>query len=559
MKISSFTIIIAFIAISLAGCALIPLLPVRLTPSRNLPSLTISFSMPHNSAKTVESEVTSMIESIVARVDGVKSINSKSYNGGGRVTIDLDRHSDLNTVRFDVSALIRQAWDDMPEGVSYPTIIPQAVEKESSRPFMTFTLNAPSNPAEIQAYGEDFLKPLLSQIPGISKVELTGAQPMEWQLYYDFDRLSALGLSASDIRDAISEHYNSEFIGMAKVVSVNGEEYIRLAIKPNEKFDDFIPSEIAIPLKSGNAIALDKLITVAHTESRAKSHFRINGLNSIYVNITAAEDANQLSLSDRINETIRRFEAAMPYGYMVGNAYDATESIREELDKIYFRTGLTVLILLLFVGIVSLNLRYVLLITVGVTVNLAIACVFYYLADVEIELYSLAGITISLNLVIDNLIVMTDHYTRRNNAGVFTAILAATLTTAGALSVVYFMDERARLSLEDFVAVIIINLAVSLAVALFLVPALARQIGLQRNYRTGKFRSPRKRFSLFLSHVYTDVVKFAVRFRVALMILIILAFGLPVFMLPEKIEDDVTNSWAARYNSIFGSSEYQEK
>ena len=70
MKASSFTIIVAFIAISLVGCALVPLLPVKLAPSRNLPSLTVSFSMPNNSARTVEAEVTSRLESILARVSG---------------------------------------------------------------------------------------------------------------------------------------------------------------------------------------------------------------------------------------------------------------------------------------------------------------------------------------------------------------------------------------------------------------------------------------------------------------------------------------------------------
>lgn len=559
MKISSFTIIVAFIAISLVGCCLVPFLPVKLAPSQNLPSLTVSFLMPNNSARTVETEITSKLESLLARVNGVKSINSKSYNGGGRVSIDLDRHTDVNTVRFEVSTLIRQAWDDMPEGVSYPTITPRAVEKESSRPFMTFTLNAPSNPADIQTYGEDNLKPLLSQISGIYKVELTGAQPMEWQLYYNVDQLSALGLSPSDIRKAISEHYNNEFLGIAKIAHLQGEEYVRLTLKPNGAIDDFIPSEITIPLKSGETITLDKLISVVHTESRPKSHFRINGLNSIYVNITSEEDANQLALSDRINEAISLFERTMPEGYMIDTAYDATESIRKELDKIYFRTGLTILILLLFVGIVSLNLKYVLLITIGLAINLAVAAVFYYLTNIEIQLYSLAGITISLNLVIDNLIVMTDHYTRRNNLGAFTAILAATLTTIGALSVVYFMDERTKLSLEDFVTVVIINLAVSLAVALFLVPALVRQLRIQRNHKIGKLRSPRKRFSLLLSHVYAHVVAFAVRFRVALIILVILAFGLPVFMLPEKIEINGNNPWATRYNTVFSSPTYKEK
>lgn len=128
------------------------------------------------------------------------------------------------------------------------------------------------------------------------------------------------------------------------------------------------------------------------------------------------------------------------------------------------------MILLLFVFLITRNVRYLLLITVSLAVNISVAVIFYYLFDLEIQLYSLAGITISLNLVIDNTIVMTDHYLRRKDLKTFLSILAATLTTVGALSILFFMDEKVRLNLQDFAAVIIINLLISLFVALFFVP-----------------------------------------------------------------------------------------
>ena len=560
MASRSFSIIVIFIVLSLVGCALVPFLPVKLAPSRNLPSLTVSFSMQGSSARTIEAEVTSRIESVLARVSGVKGISSKSSNGGGRVSIDLDKHADIDMVRFEVSTLFRQIWSELPEGVSYPSISARAVEKESSRPFMVYRLNAPANPSEIQTYGEENLKPLLARIPGVYKVELNGAQPMEWQLHYDIDRLSSLGLTPSDLRQAIREHYTSEFLGMAPVIADEGDksEYIRLSLHTDGTAGSFIPSEISVRLNSGLSVTLDKLVSVIHTEAAPKSHFRINGLNSIYVNITSEEDANQLTLAEEIRTAVSRFETVMPEGYMIDLSYDATESIRGELDKIYFRTGLTVLILLLFVGLVTLNFRYVLMITIGLTINLAVAAVFYYLAHIEIQLYTLAGITISLNLVIDNLIVMADHYTRRRNLRAFTAILAATITTIGALSVVYFMDEKTRLSLEDFVTVVIINLSVSLAVALLLVPALVERLGLQRvNGKNVKFRSLRHRVSLSLSRLYASIVRFMLRFRVAMIVIVILSFGLPVFMLPDKIEGE--GYWTEKYNSIFGSPTYREK
>lgn len=552
MKASSFTVIISFLAIAIVGCALIPLLPVKLAPSQTLPNITVSFSMPGNSARSIEAEVTSRLESVLARVRGVKSIDSKSYNNGGRVTISLDRHADMENTRFEVSALVRQTWSEMPEVVSYPNISLRQVEKEGARPFMTLTLNAPANASEIQTFGEENLKPILSQIPGVSNVELSGAQPMEWQLRYDIDQLSSLGITPSDVRQAISEHLDSEFLGIAAIDSPRGEEWLRLSMRSNGSDNGFVPQEITV-----KNVTLDKIVTVSHEEANPTGYFRINGLNSVYVNITSEENANQLRLAEEIRTVLQSFSTSMPQGYMIETAYDATEEISSELDKIYFRTGLTVLILLIFVGLVSLNLRYVLLITIGLAINLAVAVVFYYLSGIEIQLYSLAGITISLNLIIDNLIVMADHYTRRRNLRAFTAILAATLTTVGALSIVFFMDEKTRLSLQDFVTVIIINLTVSLAVALFLVPALVDRLGIRQDNSSGKFIHFRSHVSLILSRIYERIVAFVLRFKVIFIILVILAFGLPVFLIPNKLEGE--SKWVEKYNDIFGSTVYKEK
>ena len=73
--------------------------------------------------------------------------------------------------------------------------------------------------------------------------------------------------------------------------------------------------------------------------------------------------------------------------------------------------------------------------------------------------------------MIDNVIVMTDHIRRRHNLKTFVSILAATLTTVGALSIIFFLDDKLRLDLQDFAVVVIVNLFVSLFVALFFVPA----------------------------------------------------------------------------------------
>jgi hypothetical protein len=578
---SAFTLIVAFICVALVGVALIPLLPVKLNPSGTLPGFSVGFSMPGSSARVVEMEATSKLEAMLVRIKGVKRISSTSGNGWGSIGIELDKHANMDAVRFEASTIIRQTWPELPDGVSYPYIQMRYSESKASRPFISFTLNAPSTPILIQQYAEEHIKTKLAQIPGIYKIDISGATPMEWRLEYDSEQLKHLGISLGDIQQAVSRYYQREFLGTYNVESASGgKEWIRLALVPGHKSDLFDPSDIQVKVTDGRIIRLDELVTVTRTEQEPQSYYRINGLNSIYLSVTAEESANQLKLSELVNAEMEKIQKVLPAGYEIHTSYDATEFIHEEMNKIYMRTGLTVLILLIFVLLITLNPRYLFLIVVSLSINMAVAVIFYYLFGLEMQLYSLAGITVSLNLIIDNTIVMTDHILHRRNLKVFMSILAATLTTMGALVIIFFLDERIRLNLQDFAAVVIINLAVSLFVALFFVPSMIEKIGLKKRERRtlfflsshnekaqGRLKGFRQaskvlhhffyRFPVHFTRFYTWLIRILCRWRVAVCILLVLLFGLPVFLLPEEMEG---KDWVAKtYNKTLGSSTYKEK
>lgn len=562
-NLSSFTLIVTFVCLSLIGVVLVPLLPVKLAPSRTLPGLTVSFSMPGNSSRVIEAEVTSKLEAMMARVKGIRKVNSTSDNGSGSISLELDKHADIDVTRFEVSTIIRQTWPQLPEGVSYPQISTRRSDDKASRPFITYTLNAPANPILIQQYAEENIKPVLGQLKGIYKVELNGATPMEWQLEYDSDQLSRLGITLQAVQRAINRHYEKEFLGICSIEKgAEGREWIRLVRTSTEKEMEFEPGAIQLQAEDGTMVTLDKLIKVRHVEERPQSYYRINGLNSVYLYITAEETANQLNLSGEVKHLMGELQQKMPPGYEVHINYDATEYIQKELDKIYFRTGLTVLILLLFVALITRNLRYLFLIVTSLAVNISVAVILYYAFGLEMQLYSLAGITISLNLVIDNTIVMTDHILHRRNLKAFVSVLAATLTTIGALVIIFFLDEKIRLNLQDFAAVVIINLAVSLFVALFFVPSMIDKIGLEKKKRRKRRRfllrpTFMKRLTVYFTRFYQGVIYYLCRFRVIACLLLLLGFGLPVFMLPEKMEGE--GKWVEYYNKVFDNPTFKDK
>ncbi|MDR2533294.1 MAG: efflux RND transporter permease subunit [Tannerellaceae bacterium] len=560
---SRFSVVLIFICIALAGIAFVPLLPVKLEPSHTLPKLTVSYSMPGHASRIIEIEVTSRLEAMLARIRGIREIRSTSGSGWGRITIELDRHARPDAIRFEASTIVRQAWSSLPEGLSYPVIEMSRPDDREARPFMSFVLNAASTPILIQQFAERRIKPVLAGIPGIYRVDITGATPMEWGLEYDSRQLAMLGIGVEDIRAAIARHHRKEALGMAQDES---GQWIRLALAPEASTDGFDPSGITVMTPGNGPVALSRLIKVSRREETPSGYYRINGLNSVYLFINAEETANQLELASRINKEMKAVREMLPAGYEMHASYDATRFIRDELNKIYARTAMTIAILLLFVLLMMRSWRYLALIVVSLAVNICIAFIFYYLFRLEMQLYSLAGITISLSLIIDNVIVMSDHIRNKRNRNAFLPILAATLTTIGALCIVFFLDNAILLNLQDFTMVVIINLAVSLSIALFFIPALQPSLIPPKDKKPTAWSRALSRITVRFGRFYLLLIHFTSRWKALFCIALVLAFGLPVFMLPEKIEMKDGKKYSRldsllinSYNKAVSNPTYKEK
>lgn len=585
-KNRSFSIIVVFVCLLILGAILAPQLSVKLNPSRKYPVVNVSFNMWGQSARVIETEVTSKLEAMLMRINGVQDISSYSSNGYGNITMRLSEHADPDMARFEMATVVRQTWPSLPPGVSYPSIHMSGTTEEANYPFIRYTINAPISPILIQEYADNTIKTKLSELKGVDRVDVTGAGRMIYKLKYDFVQLQNYKVSLNDIKSAIQSYLNKEFLGTSKINDEeNHEQWIGVAIISGNRNRPFDPSVIQVKNSDGTILYLDQLVKTSFEEEDASSFFRINGLNSIYLSVTAEDAANQLKLSNQVQQLMKEIGKSMPSGYELHLSYDAGEYIKAEMDKIYFRSGLTVLILLCFILLIYRNLKYSFLIIFSLIANIAIAVIFYYLLKIELQMFSLAGVTISLTLIIDNAIIMSDQIIQRGNKKAFMAILTATVTTIGALVIIFFMDEGIRLNLLDFAWVIIINLTVSLFTALFLVPALIEKLNIVKKKkmkrRKGRIhrsnilarilsRIKDKRSLVTFNRVYEKIILFMYRKKVWFIVVLVLSFGLPVFLLPDKIEKKTERGyftiseaqglgfWGDLYNKTLGSPFYKE-
>jgi len=545
-KLSSFSVIIIFVMLIIVGLSLLPLLNIQLVPSRTLPQTNVRFSWYNASAKVVEQEVTSKLESVFSQMKGVKRISSVSEQGSGNITIEFKKGTNLDAVRFEIATLIRQTYPALPEGVSYPSIsVNTSGEKPQS--ILTYTLNANASPLLIQQFAEKNIVPKLSVIQGISDVNVYGGNPFEWMVTYNSTQCGLLGISPSEIASSINLFFQDDFIGIAPF-GQDGNSSVRVLLQtsPMGKTEW---AKIPVKKVNGRMIFLTDIATIRYQERPPQAYHRINGMNTINMVVYPEKDVNTLKLGNAVKEKIAELRTQLPDGYSILLADDSTEYIQNELRINGLRSLFSLLILMVFVLLISRSFRYLLFISLSIVANLIIAVVFYYFFNLDIHIYSLAGITVSFGMLIDNSIIMIDHIRYRGNKNVFLAILAATLTTIGALCVIFFLKEDQKLNLIDFSFVLIINLTVSLFIALFLIPALYEKFPLKKIISKKVIR--RRRTIVKITRQYGRYIRFGKRFKWAFIFLFIVGFGIPVHLLPDKIEKET--SWAKIYNATLGN------
>ncbi len=563
MKLSSFSIIIFFTVLIIIGIVLLPFISLQLNPSNKISEITVKYFWHNATSRVIEQEVTSKYEGVFNTMRGIKNISSVSSKNYGSISIEFDKTVDIDNARFELASLVRQVYAKLPEHVSYPTITVNSPNENEEKALLTYTLNASASPYRIQEFAEKNIKNKLSLINGIDRIKIYGATPLQWEIGFDNNILQNLNISITELRQGIDNYFAKETLGFG--TEKNGENILTTYVILKNELSEQINWKNIVIKKTGNRIIyLTDICTIREVESEPSSYYRINGKNSINIVIYPDKNVNNIVLSKRIKNKITELRNNLPANYFLLISEDSSEYLSNELQKIAKRTLYTIIILLLFVLLISRKVKYLLLILISLLANLSIAVIFYYLLKIEIHLYSLAGITVSLGLIIDNSIVMIDHIKHKNNIKVFLPILASSLTTIASLIIIFFLDEKIRLNLIDFAYVIIINLFVSLLIALFFIPALAHKIGIYKTTTYKKILFFKNKNNIFrknyikvlITNFYERVIKFLNRFKVIAIIFIILLFGIPVHKLPSRIENP--NLPDRIYNNIFGSEIFIE-
>jgi len=469
------------VLIIVAGMAAFLAVEIRELPDVDRPVVTIDTTFSGAAAETIDRELTSILEGAVSRVSGVKSISSSSSFGRSRVTVEFNDGVNLDVAASDMRDAISRVQNDLPDDADVPRIV-----KADANADAVMRLAVTSDTMSIQdltIFVEDQIVDALSAVPGVADVQVYGDRAKIFRVDINQSRLSALGLTVADVRNALA---SVAFDTPAGSLTSNSQDLVVRATASVTTPDEF--ENLAV----GDRAAMIKLRDVASVTLGAdigQSSLRANGKTGIGLGIIRQAQSNTLRISEGVRAAIATLNESLPPGVEIRITSNDAIFVDGAIHEVEIALGLSVSLVLLVIYMFLRDWRATLIPGMSLPVALVGTIAAIYLVGFSLNILTLLALVLATGLVVDDAIVVLENIVRRRNEGmgpraaavlgaqeVFFAVIATTATLVAVFVPLSFLPGQTGGLFREFGFVLAISVILSAVVALSLCPMLASRM-----------------------------------------------------------------------------------
>lgn len=503
-------------------------LGVRDFPSVDPPIITVSTSYSGANADVIESQITEPLEKNINGVPGIRNISSTSSVGQSQITVEFNLDADLETAANDVRDKVGQAQRQLPQDIDAPPVVTKA--DASADNIMTVTVSSNTrNIMQVDDYAENVLQEGLQTIPGVSAINIFGQRQYAMRLWIDPNKLSALGLTATDISDALNKE-NVE-LPAGKIEGNNTEVIVRALgkLSTEKDFNDLI-----IRADSNRVIRLRDVGYAVIGSANEETALKETGVPEIGLSIVPQPGANYVQIAKDFYVRLAQIKKDLPPDITLKVILDNTKfinsSITEVEETLLISFILVVIIIYLFFRDWLIAFRPL----IDIPVSLIGAFFIMYIFGFSINILTLLGIVLATGLVVDDGIVVTENIYKKVEAGmavrkaafegsaeILFAVISTSVTLAAVFLPIVFLQGFTGRLFREFAVVVAGSVLISAFVSLSLTPMLNVKL-IRKNAKKSKFYEKTEPFFENMTSSYTDtLVKFMKVKWVSFVILVI--------------------------------------
>ena len=487
MNVSSWSIrnpipgVLLFIMLSLMGLMAFKAMKIQNFPDIDLPTVTVTASLPGASPSQLETEVARKIENSIATLQGVKHIYTTVQDGSAIVTTEFRLEKPTQEAVDDVRAAVARVRSDLPGDLRDPVVTKMEL---AGAPILTYTVSSSRMDDEALSWFVDnaVTKQMLS-VRGVGSVARVGGVTREVRVELDPARLQALNATAADISRQLRQTQQEASGGRTDVGGAEQSVRTIATVKSAEEL-----ARMEITLTDGRRIRLDQVANVSDTTAEQRSAALLNGKPVVGFEIVRTRGAGETEVAAGVRAQLETLKAAHPE-ITVTEAFNFVDPVQQNYDGsmilLYEGAALAVLVVWLFLR----DWRATLVSATALPLSIIPAFGVMYLFGFTLNGVTLLSLSLVVGILVDDAIVEIENIMRHLRMGkspfqaameaadeIGLAVIATTFTLIAVFLPTAFMSGVPGKFFVQFGWTAAIAVFMSLVVARMLTPMMSAYI-----------------------------------------------------------------------------------
>ena len=457
-------------------------LGVREYPSVDNPIISVTCSYPGANAEVIENQITEPLEQNINGIPGIRSLSSTSQQGQCRITVEFELSVDLETAANDVRDKVSRAQRYLPRDCDPPTV--SKADADASPILMVAIQSHTRSLLELSEIADLTVKEQLQTIPDVSSVSIWGEKRYSMRLWLDPVKMAGYSITPVDVKNAIDKQNLELPSGSIEGNTVELTLRTMGQMHTAKEFNNIILKE-----QNGQVVRFSDIGYAELGPADLKSYMKMNGVPMVGVVVIPQPGANHIDIADAVYERMEQMKKDLPddveYTYGFDNTRFIRASIAEVESTVYEAFALVIIIIFLFLR----DWRVTLIPCIVIPVSLIGAFFVMYIAGFSINVLTMLAVVLSVGLVVDDAIVMTENIYIRIERGmkpfeagiegakeIFFAVISTTITLAAVFIPIVFMEGTSGRLFREFSFVVAGSVIISAFSALTFTPMLATKL-----------------------------------------------------------------------------------
>jgi HAE1 family hydrophobic/amphiphilic exporter-1 len=462
--------------ITLLGLISLTRLPVDLMPEFEQPTLNVRTSYPGVGPLEMEELITRPLEQAVTAVPGIVRVTSSSSEGNSQVQLNFEWGSDLSEAADEVRTRVDRMRGRLPEDADPPTIF----KFDSNQlPVAQIGIEGDFDPVTLREIAQNEIAPRFERVDGVAAVTVNGGVRRQIHVELSKEKITALNLSVTQVVNTLrSENQNTP---LGEIYSGDAMYLVR-SQGQFQNLEDI--RNIVVMTRDSVPVYMRDIAEVKDTTEQRRSFMLINGKPGVQIQVQKQSGKNTVAVAAAVRREVERVNNEVP-GIKMTVTQDNSVFIQRAITNVQEHALVGGILVVLIIFAFLRDMRSTLIVCTSIPVSVIGTFALLYFGGFTLNTMTFGGLALGIGMIVDAAIVVLENTHRHLHMGkdkmtaaidgseeVWSAILASTLTHIAVFVPLLFLSGTASILFTQLSVVVMFSLAMSLFVAVTIVPVL---------------------------------------------------------------------------------------